>query len=205
MVRIAVQDRASDPPIRPRLQGAIEAVERFLGASQATVGTGQAGQVADRCRPPIDGIAEVRLRVGQQPGQRPDVLVVVPDDLGQWRRRAAAQEVEVQAGDLPAVDIRSAVHPEQLDLDRPEARIGQAVAEDPPDEREQVEVAGVRRRSASAHPIAGDEQRPVEAAAVVGDQPGVRRDRRGEGVEQGGLLGVIRQEELDLAEPVAGP
>ena len=131
--------------------------------------------------------------------------MVVPDDVGQRRRRAAAQEVEVPTGDLPAVDIRSAVHPEQLDLDRPEARIGQPVAEDPPDEREQVEVAGMRRRSASAHPIAGDEERPVEAAAVVGDQPGVRRDRRGEGVEQRGLLGVIRQEELDLVEPVAGP
>ena len=37
-------------------------------------------------------------------------------------------------------------------------------------------MAGVRRRRAAGHPVAGDEQRPVEAAAVVRHEPGVGRD-----------------------------
>ena len=50
----------------------------------------------------------------------------------------------------------------------------------PADDRQQVEVAGVGRRGAPGQPVAGDEQRPVEAAAVVGHEPGVGRDGRGE-------------------------
>ena len=77
--------------------------------------------------------------------------------------------------------------PQQRFLRCAKARVGHPVAEDPPDEREQVEVAGMRRRSASAHPIAGDEQRPVEAAPVVGHEPAGGRDScRDLGQQRGG-------------------
>ena len=39
-------------------------------------------------------------------------------------------------------------------------------------------MPGVDRRVAPGHPVAGDEERPVEAAAVVRHEPGVRRDVR---------------------------
>ena len=72
--------------------------------------------------------------MGKQPRERPDVLVVVADDRRQRLRRAAAQEPEVPARDLPPVDVVVALHPEQHPLDRPEPRIVHAVAEEPPDE-----------------------------------------------------------------------
>ena len=53
-------------------------------------------------------------------------------------------------------------------------------------------MAGVRWRLLPDHPVARDEERPVEAAAVVGHEPGVRRDERGEQVQQGPFLRVIR-------------
>ena len=55
------------------------------------------------------------------------------------------------------------------------------------------------------HPVAGDQQRPVEAAAVVGHEPAVGRDVARERVKHGRLVGVVGEQQLDLPEPVALP
>jgi hypothetical protein len=117
--------------------------------------------------------------VGEQPGERPDVLVVVADDVDQRLDRAAAQERQVVPRDLPALDVADAVQAEQLGLGRPEPGIAEPMAEEPPHDRQEVEVAVVRRRWAARHPEPGHEQRPVEAPPVVGDEPRALRDRRG--------------------------
>ena len=79
------------------------------------------------------------------------------------------------------------------------------VAEEPADDRQEVEVAAVERRGPTSHPVAGDEQRPVEAPAVVGDEPAVERDVRREGGQQGRLIGVVGEQQLDLVEAVTLP
>ena len=166
---------------------------------------GKPGQVADRSHAPLGLGPESGFRVREEPGQRANVLVVVADDLGERPGGSSAQELEVASGDLRAVEVATAMEAEELGLDGLEPGVGQSVAEDAPDERQQVEVAGVGRWGTPVHPVAADEERPVEAPAVVGDEPGVGRDGGGEGIEQGRLGRVIRQEQLDLAEPVAGP
>ena len=128
------------------------------------------------------------------------VVVVVAQDVPERRRRTPAQEVEVAPGDLPAVDVLGPGQAQHLALDRPETSVGHAMPEDTPDEGQKVQVAAVRRRVATGHPVAGDEQGPVERPAVVGDQPRPRRDLPGKLVEEGGFECVVGQEELYLPE-----
>ena len=104
---------------------------------------GRAGQVAGRRDAAPRRGRRSRVRGGtEQPRQRADVLVVVADDVDERLGRAAAQEAEVAARDLPAVDVAVAVQAEQPGLGRPQPGVGQPVAEQPPDDRQQVEVAG---------------------------------------------------------------
>ena len=110
----------------------------------------------------------------EQPRQRANVLPVVADDLHQRLGWGSAEEVEEPARDLPALDVAVAMRAEQLDLDRPKPGVGHPMPEDPTDERQQVKVAGERRWGGTRHPVPRDEQRPVEAAAVVGHEPRVR-------------------------------
>lgn len=163
-------------------------------------GPGESGEIADRGRPPrFDGPVR-RVQEGDDAGQRSDVLVVVPHDRAQDVSRPATQEAEVAGGDLPAVHVVVPGHPEQDRLDRLQPGVDHPVAEHPADDREEIQVAVVRRRVATGEPIPGDQQRPVEPAPVVGHEPGVRRDVPPELVEQGRFIGVIRQQQLDLAE-----
>ena len=90
--------------------------------------------------------------------------------------RPAAQDVEVDGRDLPALDVPDPRDPEQLALDRPQPGVLHPVAEHAPHERQQVEVAGVGGRGAAGQPVPGLDQRPVEPAPVVGHQPRVGRD-----------------------------
>ena len=66
-------------------------------------------------------------------------------------------------------------------------------------------MARMGRWRTSAHPVAGHEQRPVETPAVVRDQPRVRPDHVRQRIEEGRLLGVVGQEQLDLLEPIPVP
>ena len=74
------------------------------------------------------------------------------------------------------------------------------MTKDPADERQQVEMAGMGRRTAAGHPEAGDEQRPVERPSVVGHEPAVDGDFGSDCREQGPLVRLVGQEELDHAE-----
>ena len=58
-------------------------------------------------------ITQPLLDVGEQPTERSHVLVVVPDDGGERLRRTAAEEAEVTARDLPAIDVVEALDPER--------------------------------------------------------------------------------------------
>ena len=187
------------------LDGVLQAAQRLGEPPFAGERPGQPGQVTRGRGGSCRRVGEPRLEMGEEPAERADVLVVVPDDVGQRGGVAAAQELEVATGDLGAIDVTDAVEAEQLRLRRTQPRVAHPVAEQPPDDRQQVEVAGMGRRVPPGQAVAGDEQRPVEGAAVVGDEPGVRRDQRRERGEEGPLLAVVGQEQLDLAEAVGLP
>jgi hypothetical protein len=114
--------------------------------------------------------------------------------------RTTAQEPEIACRDLPAVDVVVAGAPEQGLLHGAQAGVRHPVAEQAPHDRQQVQVAVMQRCRSPDHPKARHEQRPVESATVVGDQPRVGRDMAGEFVEDRRLVRVVGQQELHLAE-----
>ena len=122
-----------------------------------------------------------------------------------WRWRPTPEQVEVNAGYLPALHVAGATNAEQAALDRPKARVLETMPEDATDERQQVEVTGRRRRCAPAHPVARDEERPVEAAAVIGDQPGVSRNELGHALQEGRLVGLVGKHQLDATKGCSFP
>jgi len=69
-----------------------------------------------------------------------------------------AEEREVVAGDLPAFDVADAVEAEELRLRCSESGVAEPVAEEPPHDRQEVEVSVVRWRGAARQPEPGDEQ-----------------------------------------------
>jgi hypothetical protein len=190
---------------RARRQGGVDAAERGFVATFARERTGEPGEVAGwRLGPPtLVGIAAVDVH--QQPSQGAHVLVVVADDVDEGSRLAEAQEVQVSGRDLPARNICVAAKPQQLSFDGGEARVRHPVAKHATHQRQQVQMPGMERRVGAGHPIPGDEQRPVEAAAVVRDQPAVAWNVAGEFAEERGLVGMVRQQQLDLPEPAALP
>ena len=163
---------------------------------------GESRKVSGRRFGSLEGVAVPIGQVGEEPGERPDILVVVPRDLGQRHGRAPAQELVVAAGDLPALDVADTVEPEQGGLRGPQPSIGHPVTEQAADDGQQVEVAGMDRGRAAREPEPRREQRPVEPAAVVGDEPGGRRDRRLDRAQERSLLTVVGEQELDLPVPV---
>ena len=85
---------------------------------------------------------------------------------------------------------------QELPLHRLQTRVRQAVAEEPPDQQQEVQVAVECGRDAAVHSEACVQQRPVEASAVVGHEPGIRRRLGHQRVEQRALLRVVRQSQL---------
>ena len=136
---------------------------------RAGVGPCKAGKVTGRCFGPALAVGVAAVHVDKQASEGADVLVVVPNDFQQRGRLAEPQELEVPRRDLPAADVGMPTQPEEHRLHRPEAGIGHPVPEHPAHERQQVEVTGMDRRTLAGKAVARDEERPVEAAAVVGD------------------------------------
>src|SRR4051794_14361725 len=103
----------------------------------------RASETSEVARWRLDALARVPVAVGQvreEPRERSDVLVVVARDVCQWACRAAAQELVVATGDLPAFDVADTMQAEELGFGRPEAGIGHPVAEQTANDWEQVEV-----------------------------------------------------------------
>jgi hypothetical protein len=195
---------------RPRYDGRrrnrrVETFERLVEAAFAGERPSQPRQVTRRRSTPRIRIGIAPFHMTDEVRQRAHILVVVAHDLDERVGGSAAQEVEVPPRDLPALHVTDPVEPEQLGFRRAKARVRHPVPEQPADEREQVEVAGMLRRRPACHAVARDEQRPVEAAAVVGHKPGVRGDPLRDEREQGRLLRVVGQEQLDLPETIALP
>ena len=123
------------------------------------------GEVAARRLVPRAPLRVPPLDVGEQQPERPHVLLVVDHDAGERVDRPAAQHVEVDRRDLPALDVADAADAQQLALDGAQPRVVHPVLEHAPDERQQVEVPGVDRRGSARQPVARLDQRPVEARA----------------------------------------
>ena len=166
---------------------------------------GQPREVAGRRLRPARVVGVSAVQVDEQPAERPHVLIVVPDDVEEGTRLAPAQEVQVARRDLPASDVAVPPQPQQLGLHGREPRVRHAVSEDAPDDRQEVEVAFVEGRIGAGHAEPGDEEGPVEPPAVVRDQPAPLRDPRCQLREERGLIGMVREEQLDLAEQAALP
>ena len=148
-------------------------------------------------------VAVAAVDVGEEPCERAHVLVVVADDVDERRRRLAAAGTRGSGRGSPSRRRRRggggrAAPPPRSAAERRSSGGGT----DAPDEGQQVEVAGMDRGRATRHPVARDEQRPVEAAPVVGDEPGRRRDARPSSVEERRLVGVVGEQQLDLPEAV---
>ena len=109
------------------------------------------------------------------------------------------------AGISDAGNVRGAMAAQEMPLHGLQARVRQAVAEEPPNQQQQVEVAVGRGRPVAVHSKARLEQRPVEASTVVRHEPGIRRRLGPERVEQGALFGVVRQGQLQQSQPIALP
>jgi hypothetical protein len=183
----------------------IEARKGIVEPSLASECPGEAGKIAARSSRSRGWVRVVGVDSDEQPGERPNVLAVVPDDVEQGIGRSTAEEVEEPPGDLPAIDVAVADASENLGLDGSKARVGHPMAEDAPDEGQQIEVTRERRGSGSNHPVASDEERPVEPSPVVRHEPTVRRDVTGKSCEQSWLRGVVREQELYLSESVFLP
>lgn len=187
------------------LEALLDAGERLHMASLPGERSGQTREVTRIDVPPPRSVRVRPIEVHQQATQGPDVLVVVADDIDQRARLAIGEEGEVPLGDLPAGDVAVPPDAKQGGLDGPEPCVHRAVTKEPADDRQEVEMAGMRRRRPASEPIPRDEQRPVEAATVVGHEPPVEPHVPGELGQERRLVGVIRQEQLDLAEPAALP
>ena len=103
----------------------------------------------------------------------------------------SAQETEIATGDIPSVHIVVADDPEQRSLHGSQARVVHPVPKDSAHDREEIQVAVVDGCRPTGQAIARHEERPVETAAVVGDQPAIGRDEVRQGAEQGRLVGGI--------------
>jgi hypothetical protein len=121
----------------------IQAGQRLLVPALLHEGPGEAGQVARWRVRPAPAVAVVAIDADEQTGQRTNVLVVVLHDRDEWPRLAVAEELEVAARDLPTGDVPSAPYAEELGLDRRQPGIAEAMPKDPPDEGQEVQVAGV--------------------------------------------------------------
>ena len=183
----------------------IEARQGIVEPSLASECPGEAGKVAARSPRSRCWVRVVGVDSDEQPRERPNVLAVVPDDVEEGIGRSTAEEVEESPGDLPAIDVAVADASENLGLDGSKARIRHPMAEDAPDEGQEIEVARERRGGGSNHPVASDEERPVEPSPVVRHEPSVGRDVSGKSCEQSWLRGVVREQELHLSESVVLP
>ena len=163
------------------------------------------GEVAGRRLTPSGAIGVLAIQVHEQTAERANVLVVVPDHVGERPGFAPAQVVEVARWNLPATDIAMAAQAQQLRFDGGQPGVRHSMLEDTPHDRQEVKVPVVERGIRPGHSEAGDQQWPIEAAAVVRDQPAVPRDSRRQLCEKRRLVRVVRQEKLDLPEQAAVP
>ena len=116
-----------------------------------------------------------------------------------------AQIAEVAFGDQRAGQVVVTLDGADLMLDERQASAAKAVLPQSSRDGQQVQVSGQRRRTAAMHPMARDDQRPVECPAVVGHQPRVGRQIRAEHVEQCDLSRVVRKHELRDRVSIALP
>ena len=127
------------------------------------------------------------------------------DDFHELHGRASPQELQIAAGNLPAFHVTYTVQAEQLRLGCAQPGIGHPVTKQAAHDWQEVQMAIVWRSGPAGEPEPCDEERPVEAATVVRDEPGTRRDRRREGRQERPFVGVIGEQQLHLAEPIAFP
>jgi hypothetical protein len=168
-------------------------------------GPSQPGKIPRRRLGPARAIRIPTIEMHQQSPERPNVFVVVANDVDERAGLSPPQVVEVARRDLPASYVAMPSQAQELRLDGGQARVRHPMLEDAPDDREEIQMAIVERRIRAGHAKPRDEQGPVEAAAVVRDEPAAARDAGRQLREQRRLVGVIWQQELDLAEQAAFP
>ena len=118
-------------------------------AAIAGVGAGEGDEVPGRARGRGGRVGVAGVEVGEEPRERDHVLGVVAQDGRERAGRPAAHEVEVAARGSPSRPTSPcALDAEQLALDGGEAGVAEPVAEQAPDDGQQVEMAGVRGRRA---------------------------------------------------------
>ncbi len=193
------------PDRRIRRKRVVEALQGLVVPAVPRIRPGKPGEVPTRCLVAAGALGVSLLDVRHEQSERPHVLLVVDHHAGEGLDGSATQYLEVDRRDLPALDVAHARDTEQLAFDGAQAGVLHAMPEHAAHERQQVEVAGVDRRRLAGHPVPGLEERPVEAAPVVGHEPCVRRDPARDLLEQRRLVRVIREQQLDLPEGVAVP
>lgn len=187
------------------IDGRFNAVESLGKTAMGGIRPTESGKVAGGCGAADRRVAEVLVNVAQEAGQGSNVLLVVANDPEEEGRVPVAEELEVARRDLPAGDVVMPTEAQEVLLRRLEPRIRQAMTKQTADHRQEVEVPGMHRGCAPGHPVASHEKWPVEAAPVIGDEPAVLGNVSSQLIEEGWLVRLVRQEELQLAEAGALP
>jgi hypothetical protein len=114
---------------RIRREGRVQAGDGLVEPMLPPEGPSEPGQVTARGMGSRRRVAESLIEVDEEAGERADVLVVMADDGRQGLSGPAAEEAEVPARDLPAVDVVVADETEQCPFDRRQASVVHPVAE----------------------------------------------------------------------------
>ncbi len=183
--------------------GADRGLDAFKGFVEASVygeGSGETGEITRVRSAASLGITQTRFDERDEARERTYVLIVVANDLNETCGLTITKKLQVASGYLPSRDIAVSAQPEEFSLSCLKPSIGHSVAKQPSDNGQEVQMPGVNRRSIHRHPVPGDQEWPVKPLAVIGDQPAVDRDVPPKLLEQGGLVNMVREEQLDLPE-----
>jgi hypothetical protein len=143
--------------------------------------------------------------VRQEQPKREHVLPVVVQHRAQRLGAARAEEIEVTRRDQRARQVTAALHADNASLHGGQPCVGEPVPPELARHGEQVQMARMQRRRSPMQAEPRHQQRPVEAQAVVGDQPGVGRNGALQRRQQRRLVRMIRQHQLFDREALAVP
>lgn len=122
------------------------------------------------------GWGEITCKYPQQQGHRNHILTIVLEDVAEIAAVPRAKVVQVAIRSHRARQVMFPTNATDGSLDRRQARIRQAMLPERSGQRQQIQMSCARRWVVAVEPMTCDDERPVERAAVVCDQTGIRRD-----------------------------
>ena len=157
-----------------------------------------------RVRPRFNRPDTVR-KDAEQARQRHDVLAVVLDDRRKQLATARSQICEVPLRDQVAGQVVLAGDATKAGLDDRKTRPTKPMLPQLSRHGQQIQMAAHQRWIAAVKPEARRQQRPVEALAVVRDQPAILGQQRLELVQPRTFASVVGHDQLVHTQPPVAP